>query len=403
MKISQLRAMTIPWLRISVFSCFFQWSQISFRYYYHQQVEVVAMTILYSKTALGPLALQNHLVMSPMTRSRATRNIPNSLMKEYYAQRGEAGLIVTEGTSPSPNGLGYPRIPGIFSPDQVEGWRSITEAVHDKGAKIFIQLMHCGRIAHPLNLPEGARVLAPSAVAAAGEMYTDAEGLQPHPVPEAMSEGDIENAIAEFARAAENAVQAGFDGVELHGANGYLLEQFIRPNTNRRDDAYGGSMENRARFVLEAAGAVIGAIGRDRVGIRLSPFGVFNDMPLYDRMEEDYTYLARQLNSLGLIYIHLVDHSPMGAPPVPDAMKATFRRLFKRTLILSGGYDAERAESDLAAGKCDLIAVGRPFLANPDLVTRWKTGAAVNEPDPTTFYTPGSKGYTDYPALSPEK
>ncbi len=357
------------------------------------------MAILYSKTSLGPLALQNHLVMSPMTRSRATDNIPNSLMKEYYAQRGEAGLIITEGTSPSPNGLGYPRIPGIFSPDQVKGWRSVTDAVHDKGAKIFIQLMHCGRIAHPLNLPEGTRVLAPSAVAADGEMYTDAEGLKPHPVPQAMSGEDIASAIAEFARAAENAVAAGFDGVELHGANGYLLEQFIRPNTNQRYDGYGGSMENRARFVLEVAEAVIGAIGRDRVGIRLSPYGVFNDMPLYDRMEEDYTYLAQQLNSRGLVYIHLVDHSAMGAPPVPDAIKATFRELFKRTLILSGGYDAQRAENDLAAGKCDLVAVGRPFIANPDLVTRWKTGAAVNEPDSATFYTPGPKGYTDYPAL----
>ncbi len=364
--------------------------------------EVIDMAILYSKTALGPLALQNHLVMAPMTRSRATGNIPNSLMKEYYAQRGEAGLIVTEGTSPSPDGLGYPRIPGIFSPDQVEGWRAVTDAVHARGAKIFVQLMHCGRIAHPLNLPEGARVLAPSAVAAAGEMYTDAEGLQPHPVPEEMSARDIANAVTEFAAAAENAVQAGFDGVELHGANGYLLEQFIRPNTNRRNDAYGGSIKNRARFVLEAAEAVIGAIGRDRVGIRLSPFGVFNDMPLYEGMEADYTYLARQLDSLGLVYIHLVDHSSTGAPPVPDSIKAAFRRLFRRTLILSGGYDAKRAESDLAAGKCDLVAVGRPFLANPDLVTRWKTGTAENEPDPATFYTPGPKGYTDYPALPRE-
>jgi N-ethylmaleimide reductase len=366
-------------------------------------MEVLIMSILYSKTSLGPLALQNHLVMAPMTRSRATDNIPNALMMEYYAQRGEAGLIVTEGTSPSPNGLGYPRIPGIFSPAQVEGWRGITDAVHERGAKIFCQLMHCGRIAHPLNLPGGARVLAPSAVAAAGEMYTDAEGLKPHPDPQAMSEEDIKTSIAEFARAAENCVKAGFDGVELHSANGYLLEQFIRPNTNQRVDGYGGPIENRARFVLEAAEAVINAIGRDRAGIRLSPFGVFNDMPLYDEMEADYTYLAQQLNFRGLVYIHLVDHSSMGAPPVPDAMKAAFRRIFKRTLILSGGYDAERAENDLAAGRCDLIAVGRPFLANPDLVTRWRTGAAVNEPDMDTFYTPGPKGYTDYPALPPEK
>lgn len=357
------------------------------------------MSVLYSKTVLGLLTLQNHLVMSPMTRNRAPDNIPNALMVEYYAQRATAGLIITEGTSPSPNGLGYPRIPGIFSPAQIEGWKHVTDAVHARGAKMFVQLMHCGRIAHPLNLPAGARILAPSAVAAAGEMYTDAEGPRPHPVPQAMTDADIKSTIAEYAQAAKNAVKAGFDGIELHGANGYLLEQFIRPNTNRRTDGYGGSIENRARFVLEVADAVIGAIGKDRVGIRLSPFGVFNDMPLYDTMAEDYTYLAQQLNDRGLVYIHLVDHSPMGAPPVPDSMKATFRKLFKRSLILSGGYDATRAESDLVAGRADLVAVGRPFLANPDLVARWRAGAAVNAPDMATFYTPGPKGYTDYPTL----
>jgi N-ethylmaleimide reductase len=357
------------------------------------------MSILYSQTSLGPLTLQNHLVMAPMTRSRATDNIPNELMMEYYAQRGSAGLIITEGTSPSPNGLGYPRIPGIFSPPQVEGWKRITDAVHAKGAKMFVQLMHCGRIAHPLNLPAGARVLAPSAVRASGEIYTDAEGLKPHPVPQAMTGEDITVTIAEYAQAARNAVKAGFDGIELHSANGYLLEQFIRPNTNQRTDGYGGPIENRARFVLEVVQAVIGAIGKDKVGIRLSPFGVFNDIPSYDAMETDYAYLAERLNASGPVYIHLVDHSSMGAPPVPAAIKKTFRTVFKRTLILSGGYDAERAESDLAARKCDLIAVGRPFLANPDLVDRWKTGAAVNEPDMGTFYTPGPKGYTDYAAL----
>jgi N-ethylmaleimide reductase len=358
------------------------------------------MSILYSKSVLGLLPLQNHLVMSPMTRNRATNNIPNALMAEYYTQRATAGLIITEGTSPSPNGLGYPRIPGIFSLAQVEAWKRITDAVHAKGAKMFVQLMHCGRIAHQLNLPAGARVLAPSAVVATGEMYTDAEGMKPHPTPQEMTGADIKSTIKEFTQAAKNAMTAGFDGIELHSANGYLLEQFIRPNTNRRTDGYGGSIENRARFVLEVAEAVIGSIGKDKVGIRLSPFGVFNDMPLYDSMEADYTYLAQQLNARELVYIHLVDHSPMGAPPVPDVMKATFRKLFKRTLILSGGYDAKRAESDLAIGKCDLIAVGRPFLANPDLVARWKTDAAVNAPDMATFYTPGSKGYTDYPALN---
>jgi N-ethylmaleimide reductase len=357
------------------------------------------MSKLYTKAALGPLTLQNHLVMSPMTRNRATDNIPNALMAEYYAQRSAAGLIITEGTSPSPNGLGYPRIPGIFSKAQVDGWKGVTDAVHAKGAKMFIQLMHCGRIAHPLNLPAGARMVAPSAVAAAGEMYTDAEGMKPHPTPQAMAEADIRSTIAEFAQAAKNAVAAGFDGIELHSANGYLLEQFIRPNTNQRTDAYGGPIEKRARFVLEAVEAATAAIGKDKVGIRLSPYGVFNDMPLYDAMEADYTYLARQLNDRGLLYIHLVDHSSMGAPAVPDSMKAAFRKLFKHTLILSGGYDANRAEGDLAPGKCDLIAVGRPFLANPDLVERWKIGAPVNAPDMDTFYTPGPKGYTDYPAL----
>ena len=357
------------------------------------------MSLLYSKAVLGPLILQNHLVMAPMTRNRAADNIPNALMAEYYAQRAAAGLIITEGTSPSPNGLGYPRIPGIFSPVQVEGWKHISDAVHAGGAKMFLQLMHCGRIAHPLNLPAGAHMLAPSAVKADGEMYTDAEGMKPHPAPQAMTGADIEATIAEYAQAARNAVAAGFDGIELHGANGYLLEQFIRPNTNQRTDGYGGPIGKRARFVLEVAEATIAAIGKDKVGIRLSPFGVFNDMPLYDSMEADYSYLAQRLNALELLYIHLVDHSPMGAPPVPDSIKATFRKLFRRTLILSGGYDAARAESDLAAGRCDLIAVGRPFLANPDLVTRWRTGAPLNAPDMATFYTPGPKGYTDYPAL----
>ena len=357
------------------------------------------MSILYTSATLGSLVLQNRMVMAPMTRSRAPGNIPNALMVDYYTQRGTAGLIITEGASPSPNGLGYPRIPGIFSTAQVEGWKAVTEAVHKKGAKIFLQIMHSGRISHPLNMPAGARVIAPSAVAASGEMYTDGEGMKPFPVPQAMTLEDIKATVAEYVQGAENAVAAGFDGIELHGANGYLLEQFIRPNSNLRTDSYGGSIENRARFVLEVVNAVTAAIGRERVGIRLSPFGVFNDMPLYDSMEEDYTWLAKQLNLSAPAYIHLVDHSSMGAPIVPDSMKATFRNTFKGTLILSGGYDAKRAESDLAEGKGDLIAIGMAFLANPDLVKRWKTGAALNAPDMDTLYTPGPKGYTDYPVL----
>ena len=358
------------------------------------------MSLLYSKATLGPLSLQNHLVMCPLTRSRATDNVPNDLMVRYYAQRASAGLIISEGTSPSPNGLGYPRIPGIFSKDQVAGWKKVTDAVHAGGAKMFLQLMHTGRVSHSLNLPAGAKVVGPSAVAAAGEMYTDAEGMKPLPIPAAMTEADIKTAIEEYVTAAKNAVAAGFDGIELHAANGYLLEQFIRPNSNVRTDKYGGAIENRARFVLEVVNATIAAIGKDRVGIRLSPYGVFNDMPLYPDMEADYTYLAGKLNAAGVVYVHLVDHSSMGAPKVPDSIKTTFHTVFKGALILSGGYDAKRAEADLEAGKADLIAVGKPFLANPDLVARWKADAAVNAPDMATFYTPGPKGYTDYPALA---
>jgi N-ethylmaleimide reductase len=358
------------------------------------------MSLLFAKTTLGLLELNNRLVMAPLTRSRAIGNVPNELMAQYYAQRASVGLIITEGTSPSPNGLGYPRIPGAYSKEQMAGWKLVTEAVKPLGAKMFMQLMHCGRIAHPLNLPAGARVLAPSTVAATGDLYTDAEGMKQNAVPHAMTEADIQSTRKEFVQAANNAVAAGFDGVELHAANGYLLEQFLRPNSNQRTDAYGGGIENRARFVLEVANAVIQAIGRERVGIRLSPFGVFNDMPPYAAMEEDYTWLAEQLNTLGLAYIHLVDHSAMGAPPVPESIKATFRSLFKGALILSGGYDAARAEQDLADGKCDLIAVGRPILANPDLLARWKSGATLNPPDFNTFYTPGPEGYTDYPTLA---
>jgi len=358
------------------------------------------MSLLFSKTTLGPLSLQNRLVMSPMTRSRAIDNVPNDLMVEYYVQRATAGLIITEGTSPSPNGLGYARIPGIYSQAQVAGWKKVTDAVHARGGKIFIQLMHTGRITHDLNLPKGATTVAPSAVQAAGEMWTDAEQMKPHPMPHAMSEAELKSTIGEYAQAAKNAVAAGFDGIELHGANGYLLEQFIRPNTNQRTDAYGGSIEKRARFVLETVEATTAAIGKDKVGIRLSAYGTFNDMPIYPSIEADYAYLAQQLNKTGLMYIHLVDHSAMGAPPIPAGQKEMFRKEFKRTLILSGGYDAVRAEADLVAGKGDLIAFARPFLANPDLVERWKAKAELNPPDFGTFYTPGPKGYTDYPALA---
>lgn len=354
---------------------------------------------LFAEYQLGPLTLKNRIVMAPMTRSRAIENIPNDLMIRYYRQRAGAGLIVTEGTAPSPNGLGYPRIPGAFSEDQVEGWQKITDAVHEKGAKIFLQLMHVGRVGHPENLPAGAELVAPSPIAVSGEMYTDSKGPQPHPIPKEMSKADIEQAINEYVQAAKNAIAAGFDGVELHGANGYLIEQFINTASNKRTDEYGGSVENRSRFALEVTKAVVAAIGGDRTGIRLSPYGVFNDMEVYDELDATYQYLTTELKKTGITYIHLVDHSGMGAPEVPTNIKEIIRDAFEGTIIISGGYDGETAEQDLKEGLGHLVAFGRPFLANPDLPTRIKEGAELNQPDFDTFYTPGKEGYVDYPAL----
>lgn len=356
------------------------------------------MSKLFSPAKLGSLTLSNHLVMAPMTRSRAISNLPNALIAEYYAQRAGAGLIITEGTAPSPNGLGYPRIPGIFSAEQVAGWKLVTEAVHAKGGRIFVQLMHTGRVSHLANMPEGAEVVAPSAVLLEGDMYTDQYGPQPHSTPRAMEAADILHVIAEHVQAAKNAIAAGFDGVELHGANGYLIEQFLAPNTNTRTDQYGGSIENRTRFALEVTAAVVKAIGAERVGIRLSPDGVFNGIQPYPA--EQALYLAEKLNELGIGYLHLVDHGPMGAPQVNAETVSGIRTAFKGTLILSGGYDVARAEEVLQSGKADLVAFGRPFLANPDLVERLRQGAALNPIDFGTFYTPGEKGFTDYPTLA---
>lgn len=352
---------------------------------------------------LGKTELKNHVVMSPMTRSRAIGNVPNLLIAEYYSQRSGAGLIITEGTSPSPNGLGYSRIPGIFSKEQVEGWKKVTSAVHKKGAKIFVQLMHTGRIGHKLNLPEGAKVLAPSAVKAAGQMWTDQKQLQDYPVPEAMTSEELADTKREFVKAAKNAIEAGFDGVELHGANGYLLEQFLSPVSNIRNDSYGGTIENRCRFVLEVTAAVAEAIGKEKTGIRLSPHGVASDMPLYPEIDATYNYLSDQLNKLGIVYIHLVDHSAMGSPAVSPDLKKQIRKNFKNSLILSGGYNQERAEEDLNRNLGDLVAFGRPFLNNPDLVERFMNGWTLSEKlDFNLFYTPGEKGYTDYPAFQKE-
>jgi len=351
---------------------------------------------LYTPISLGELTLANRIVMAPMTRSRALGNIPNTLMAEYYGQRATAGLIVTEGVSPSPNGLGYARIPGLFSTEQVEGWRLVAERVHAEGGHIFAQLMHTGRVGHAANLPAGAELLAPSAIAAPGQMWTDSSGMQDHPTPVAMSEAQIAATIAEYAAAARNAVAAGLDGVELHGANGYLIDQFLNTASNRRQDEWGGTIEGRIRFALEVAKATVAAIGGGRVGMRISPYGVFNGMAPDAETEALYTRLATELGALGLAYIHIVDHSSMGAPEVPAATKAAIRSAFVGKLVLSGGYDAARAHADLAAGRGDLAAFGRPFIGNPDLVAKLQSGAALTAPDFSTFYTPGEKGYTDY-------
>jgi len=353
---------------------------------------------LFTSEKVGSIEVASRIVMCPLTRSRAIGNIPNELMAEYYKQRSDAGLIITEGTSPSPNGLGYARIPGIFNEKQVEGWKKTTSAVHEAGGKIFIQLMHTGRISHPLNLPEGAQILAPSAVKAAGQMWTDSKQLQDFPIPKEMTADDILTAKEEYITAAKNAIDAGFDGVELHGANGYLLEQFLSPVSNIRKDNYGGSIENRSRFVIEVATAVAGAIGKGKTGIRLSPYGVASDMPHYPEIDATYHYLSTQLNNIGLAYIHLVDHSAMGAPVVPIAMKQVIRNNFKNILILAGGYGKERAENDLENNACDMVAFGRPFICNPDLVERFKNNWPLSQDlKMDLFYTPDEKGYTDYP------
>ncbi|MFV8333453.1 alkene reductase [Flavobacterium sp. GSP14] len=353
---------------------------------------------LFTLKKLGSIDLKNRIVMAPMTRCRAIDNIPNELMAEYYKQRSNAGLIITEGTSPSLNGLGYARIPGIFSKVQVEGWKKTTKAVHENGGKIIIQLMHSGRISHPLNMPIESQILAPSQVKAAGQMWTDLKGLQDFPVPKEMTEQDILHAKTEYVAAAENGLFAGFDGVELHGANGYLLEEFLSPVSNIRTDKYGGSIENRCRFVLDVVAAVAQAIGKEKTGIRLSPYGVASDMPHYPEIHETYDYLTKELNKLDIAYIHLVDHSAMGAPAVPKEIKKLIRHNFKNTLILCGGYDKESAEAAIESGLTDLVAFGRPFINNPDLVERFKNDWPLSEDLKTDlFYSADEKGYTDYP------
>lgn len=348
---------------------------------------------------LGPLTLSNHIVMAPMTRSRAPGGLPNDMMVEYYRQRATAGLIVTEGTAPAADGSGYARIPGLFTQEQVKGWKKVTEAVHAAGGHIYVQLMHTGRIFHPLNLPPGAMGVGPSPVAAAGTIWTDQEQLQPNGTPRALSVSELAKVRDEFVRSARRAMAAGFDGVELHGANGYLLEQFLHPSSNRRTDSYGGSVPNRARFMLEVTRAVATAIGVDRTGIRLSPWGTNGDLAHYPEIDEAYEYLASELQKTGIVYLHVI--KPVKDDAAGARTLAGIRRLFTNTLILNRGFESLAAiDAVLDSGAADLVSVGRPFVSNPDFVQRISAGTPLTAPNPATFFAPGPKGfaegYTDY-------
>ncbi len=348
------------------------------------------------------ISLKNKMVMAPLTRSRSTQeHIPTDIMAKYYGERATAGLIITEGTAPSPNGVGYPRIPGIYNHEQVEAWKAVTNSVHKNDARIFMQLMHTGRVSHPDNMPDDAIVFAPSAIKPENtKMYVDGKGELEIPEPTAMSSSDIETVINEYVTAAKNAMEAGFDGVEVHSANGYLLDQFINTGTNKRTDNYGGSIENRCRLTLEVTKRVAEAIGADNVGIRISPNGAMNDIGPFEGQKETFEYLTSGINELGILYMHLVNHEAMGAPALPVDIRKNIRDTFNGLLILSGGYDAKGGNQDLMDNKGDLIAYGRDFLANPDLPQRFENDAPLNEPNQDLFYTPGPEGYIDYPTLT---
>jgi N-ethylmaleimide reductase len=354
---------------------------------------------IFAPYTLGPLRLKNRMVMAPLTRSRAEAGaLPSSMAAEYYSQRAGAGLIVTEATQAGAGGQGYIATPGIHSPEQVAAWRKVTDAVHQKGGLIFVQLWHVGRISHP-DFRNGEQPVAPSAIAPRGVQTYTAQGMQDIPAPRALEKGEIGAIVEEFRSAAANAKSAGFDGVEVHGANGYLLDQFLEDGTNQRNDEYGGSVENRARLLFEVIDAVSQVVGSDRVGVRLSPGGTFNDM-CDCHPAETFAYVARRMGTLKLAYLHLIE--PAGVPgehPSPDLSARFFRPLYPGTLMVAGGYTLERANAALKAGLADLVAFGQLFLANPDLVDRLRAGAALNTPNPATYYGGGAEGYIDYPTM----
>ncbi len=335
--------------------------------------------------------------MAPMTRSRAIDNVPNELMKEYYAQRTGAGLIITEGTAPSSEALGYPRIPGIFSQRQIDAWKQITDAVHSGGSKIFLQLMHTGRIGHQDNLPEGQVIVGASDIKAEGQIYTDTKGMQDHSQPVELTTKGIYALVEGHVQAAKNAIEAGFDGIELHGANGYLLEQFLNPDVNKRPDEFGGSVQGRSKLIVELARSISEAIGKEKVGIRFSPFSTLGDLKPYAQEEvlKTYQYLAQELNTIGIVYIHIGVSAQ-----IPNETLQVIRSEFQGTIILCNGLSPDTAETELHKDFADLVAFGRSFLANPDLAERISSGAPLNQPDYTTLYTPGAGGYTDYPFIT---
>ena len=336
--------------------------------------------------------------MAPLTRCRSIENnVPNDLMAEYYAQRASAGLIISEATQISPMGIGYPCTPGIHTDEQIQGWKKVTQAVHDKEGKIFLQLWHVGRISHSSYLG-GKLPVSASAIKPAGEVYTF-EGMKEYETPRVLSIPEIQEIVKEYGKAAKNAIEAGFDGVEIHSANGYLLDQFLRDGTNVREDAYGGSVENRSRFLFDVITEVVSAVGADRTGLRLSPSGTFNDMT-DSNPQKHFTYVCERLNDFDLSYLHVIDALEGDIRHGANVMALSLlRETYKGVLITNGAYDKERGTTTVGNNQADAVAYGTLFIANPDLPERFKADADLNEPDLNTFYTQDEKGYTDYPTL----
>ncbi len=349
---------------------------------------------LFSPLKLGELSIDNRFVMAPMTRNRAKDTIPQPMMATYYRQRASAGLIITEASQVSAQGVGYPNTPGIHSDEQVEGWKAITHAVHQQGGKIFLQLWHVGRISHPSLQPNGELPVAPSAIQPDGEAFTP-DGMQRFPKPRALEGEEIPCIVEQFASGARNAMAAGFDGVEIHGANGYLLDQFLRSGSNQRSDRYGGSALNRARLLLEITDAVSDVVGAGRVGVRLSPGNDFNDMH-DDNPGETFTMAATELGKRDIAYLHVVETDLEDFDY--DALKAAFGGLY----MANEGYDIETAQASVENGRADLVSFGKLFISNPDLPARVRQNAPLASADPDTFYGGDAEGYTDYPPLERE-